>query len=52
MNIKTLFTALIAVSTIAFVVPATYAKTPRRSSEVRDNLHYLMLVDSEILSDK
>ena len=37
MNIKTLFTALIAVSTIAFVVPATYAKTPRRSSEVQES---------------
>ena len=36
MNIKTLF-ALIAVSTIAFVVPATYAKTPRRSSEVQES---------------
>ena len=37
MNIKMLFTALIAVSTIAFVVPAAYAKTPRRSSEVQES---------------
>ncbi len=36
MNIKMLFTALIAVSTIAFVVPATYAKFPRSSSEVQE----------------
>jgi hypothetical protein len=38
MNIKMLFTALIiGVSTIAFVVPATYSKTPRSSSKVQES---------------